>query len=76
MLQFRSLRVNSRLINEKMDRAEHDRLCLSPFRNARIHHSVHWPGYREDTRGWVDPSAFIQAHCGAADDDVGRTLAR
>jgi hypothetical protein len=32
------------------------------------------PGYREDTRGWLDPSAFIQQHRGAPDDDVGRPL--
>jgi len=32
------------------------------------------PGYREDTRGWIDPSAFIQAHRGAPEDDVGRPL--
>ena len=31
------------------------------------------PGYREDTRGWIDPSAFITAHRGAPEDDVGRT---
>ncbi|HVF70718.1 MAG TPA: M23 family metallopeptidase [Chthoniobacterales bacterium] len=30
------------------------------------------PGYREDTRGWIDPSAFIAAHRGAPEDDVGR----
>ena len=30
------------------------------------------PGYRDDTRGWIDPSAFIAAHRGAPDDDVGR----
>ena len=30
------------------------------------------PGYREDTRGWIDPSAFIQTHRGAPEDDVGR----
>jgi hypothetical protein len=30
------------------------------------------PGYREDTRGWLDPTAFIQGHRGAAEDDVGR----
>ena len=30
------------------------------------------PGYREDTRGWLDPSAFIRAHRGAPEDDVGR----
>lgn len=29
-------------------------------------------GYRKDTRGWLDPSAFIAAHRGAPDDDVGR----
>jgi murein DD-endopeptidase MepM/ murein hydrolase activator NlpD len=34
------------------------------------------PGYRQDTRGWVDPSAFIQAHRGAPVDDVGRAPAR
>ncbi len=31
-------------------------------------------GYRKETRGWLDPSAFIQAHRGAPDDDVGRPL--
>lgn len=30
------------------------------------------PGYRQDTRGWIDPIAFIRAHRGAPDDDVGR----
>jgi hypothetical protein len=30
------------------------------------------PGYREDTRGWLDPTAFIDAHRGAPEDDVGR----
>jgi murein DD-endopeptidase MepM/ murein hydrolase activator NlpD len=30
------------------------------------------PGYRDDTRGWIDPSAFIAAHRGAPADDVGR----
>jgi hypothetical protein len=29
-------------------------------------------GYRKDTHGWLDPSAFIQAHRGAPDEDVGR----
>ena len=29
-------------------------------------------GYREDTRGWLDPTAFIQQHRGAPNDDVGR----
>ena len=31
-------------------------------------------GYRKDTRGWLDPSAFIQTHRGAPDDDVGRSV--
>ena len=30
------------------------------------------PGYRQDTRGWLDPTAFIEQHRGAPDDDVGR----
>jgi murein DD-endopeptidase MepM/ murein hydrolase activator NlpD len=30
------------------------------------------PGYRKDTRGWMDPSGFIRAHRGAPEDDVGR----
>jgi hypothetical protein len=30
------------------------------------------PGYRENTRGWIDPTAFIEAHRGAPKDDVGR----
>ena len=30
------------------------------------------PGYREDTRGWLDPTAFIDMHGGAAEDDIGR----
>ena len=30
------------------------------------------PGYRQDTRGWLDPSLFIRQHGGAPDDDVGR----
>ena len=34
------------------------------------------PGYRQDTRGWLDPSAFIRAHRGAPADDVGRAPAR
>jgi hypothetical protein len=29
-------------------------------------------GYRKDTRGWLNPSAFIRAHRGAPDEDVGR----
>jgi hypothetical protein len=29
-------------------------------------------GYRADTRGWLNPTAFIRAHRGAPDDDVGR----
>ncbi|MFL6539249.1 MAG: M23 family metallopeptidase [Chthoniobacterales bacterium] len=31
------------------------------------------PGYRDDTRGWLNPSEFIQQHRGAPDDDVGRS---
>jgi murein DD-endopeptidase MepM/ murein hydrolase activator NlpD len=30
------------------------------------------PGYREDTSGWINPTAFIASHRGAAEDDVGR----
>ncbi len=30
------------------------------------------PGYRADTRGWIDPSAFVAQHRGAPGDDVGR----
>jgi len=30
------------------------------------------PGYREDTRGWINPSEFIRQHRGAPEDDVGR----
>lgn len=30
------------------------------------------PGYRQDTRGWIDPTAFINSHRSAPDDDVGR----
>ena len=30
------------------------------------------PGYREDTRGWLNPTAFIEQHRGAPLDDVGR----
>lgn len=33
------------------------------------------PGYRDDTSGWIDPTAFIQAHRGAPEDDVGRPAA-
>lgn len=33
------------------------------------------PGYREDTRGWINPSEFIAQHRGAPEDDVGRTSA-
>ncbi|PZR70544.1 MAG: hypothetical protein DLM73_17565 [Chthoniobacterales bacterium] len=33
------------------------------------------PGYRDDTRGWLDPSAFIASHRGAPADDVGRLSA-
>jgi hypothetical protein len=31
------------------------------------------PGYREDIRGWLDPTAFIASHRGAPDDEVGRS---
>jgi murein DD-endopeptidase MepM/ murein hydrolase activator NlpD len=31
------------------------------------------PGYREDTRGWINPTEFIQQHRGAPEDDVGRS---
>lgn len=31
------------------------------------------PGYRQDTRGWINPSEFIAKHRGAPEDDVGRT---
>jgi hypothetical protein len=30
------------------------------------------PGYREDTLGWLDPTAFIEAHRRGPEDDVGR----
>jgi hypothetical protein len=30
------------------------------------------PGYRQDTRGWINPSEFIAKHRGADPDDVGR----
>jgi murein DD-endopeptidase MepM/ murein hydrolase activator NlpD len=33
-------------------------------------------GYRQDTRGWLDPGAFIKQHRGAPLDDVGRTALR
>jgi murein DD-endopeptidase MepM/ murein hydrolase activator NlpD len=33
------------------------------------------PGYRADPRGWINPSAFIAAHRGAPDEDVGRPTA-
>lgn len=32
------------------------------------------PGYREDTRGWLNPTAFIEAHRVAPQDDVGRMM--
>ncbi len=32
------------------------------------------PGYSQDTRGWLDPTAFIQQHRGAPEDDVGRQV--
>lgn len=34
------------------------------------------PGYREETRGWLNPTEFIQSHRGAPDDDVGREAAQ
>lgn len=30
------------------------------------------PGYRDDTRGWINPAEFIRQHRGAPEDDVGR----
>jgi Peptidase family M23 len=30
------------------------------------------PGYRDDTRGWLNPTQFIEQHRGAPADDVGR----
>jgi peptidase M23-like protein len=30
------------------------------------------PGYRQDTRGWINPSEFIAKHRGAPEDDIGR----
>ena len=30
------------------------------------------PGYRDDTTGWINPTAFIASHRGASEDDVGR----
>lgn len=32
------------------------------------------PGYRQETRGWINPTEFIQQHRGAPDDDVGRLI--
>ena len=29
-------------------------------------------GYRQDTRGWLNPSEFLRAHRGAPEEDVGR----
>ena len=34
------------------------------------------PGYRDDTRGWINPTAFIASHRGAPEDDVGRAPLR
>jgi hypothetical protein len=34
------------------------------------------PGYRDETRGWLDPTAFINQHRGAPLDDVGRMPVR
>jgi murein DD-endopeptidase MepM/ murein hydrolase activator NlpD len=30
------------------------------------------PGYRENTRGWINPTEFIAKHRGAPEDDIGR----
>lgn len=30
------------------------------------------PGYRQDTRGWLNPSEFIRQHRGAPEEDLGR----
>ena len=30
-------------------------------------------GYRDETSGWIDPSAFIASHRGAAEDDIRPT---
>jgi hypothetical protein len=30
------------------------------------------PGYRQNTRGWINPSEFIAKHRGAPEEDVGR----
>jgi murein DD-endopeptidase MepM/ murein hydrolase activator NlpD len=32
------------------------------------------PGYRQDTRGWINPSAFIAGHRGAPEDDLRAML--
>jgi hypothetical protein len=32
------------------------------------------PGYRDETRGWINPTTFIASHRGAPDDDVGRPV--
>ncbi len=29
-------------------------------------------GYRKETKGWLDPRAFLRAHRGAPEEDVGR----
>lgn len=29
-------------------------------------------GYRKDIKGWLDPGAFLRAHRGASEEDVGR----
>ncbi|HEY2625440.1 MAG TPA: hypothetical protein VGI41_01680 [Candidatus Udaeobacter sp.] len=38
----------------------------------RVRHAVHRTGYRKDMRAWLDPTAFIEAHRGAPEDDMGR----
>jgi len=34
------------------------------------------PGYRQETSGWINPTAFIASHRGAPEDDVGRAPLR
>jgi murein DD-endopeptidase MepM/ murein hydrolase activator NlpD len=33
-------------------------------------------GYSKDTRGWLNPSLFLQQHRGAPDEDVGPSISR
>jgi hypothetical protein len=32
------------------------------------------PGYRDDTRGWINPGEFLRQHRGGPEDDVGRSV--